>query len=228
MNEQPKRQIGICIHGTENVPTQVYFNHIEVIAGWNKAYPLGLFGLSRIKVAKARNMLTKLADEANCSHVLFLDTDHMIDSSMLPKLMENADAGMVSGLVCKRGYPYICVGFCRHPDGSGRLHQIVLEPNTGVHKVDGCAFGCTLINMDCLRKLPKPWFYDTVDRRSDLNLCDAMRKADFEVLLDTRVEVGHLGDVPIIWPGISESLRKHELEETHRVMKEQDNAESRD
>ena len=213
-------KIAIGIHGTENVTTQVYFNHIGAISSWAKSFDLTLIGIAKMKVAAARNSIVRRAFEQGCTHWLSLDTDHCVRDDLLPLLVENASAAMVSGLVCKRGFPFDIVAF-KIPSVLDTPLPIVLEPDTGVHVVDGCAMGCTLINLEKLRELPKPYFYDTPAKRSDLNLCYAFREKDESVLVDTRAWVGHETLPQVIWPKNLDKLRALYIAASDEIGKEE-------
>jgi len=197
-------RIAIGTHLSEAVLPQVYFNHIGVIARWAKQYDLVMTGTHRTKVAAARNRIIDAALAERCDHVLFIDSDHLLPDNMLDCLTENAAAAMVSGLVCKRLFPYDTVAFKLLPDG--QLQQIVVNARGKVIEVDGCAMGCTLINLDLIKQLERPYFRDRFFR-SDLGLCLAFRRKGMKVLLDTRVEIGHLSDPLIITPGNAERVR---------------------
>lgn len=203
-------KIALGVHLHDIVTSHVYFNHIGAISQWAKRYDLMLMGTERTKVASARNHIADEAVKSNCSHILWLDGDHLVADDMLDLLVENADAAEVSGLVCKRFFPFDTVAFKCLPDGS--LNQIVLTDRGKVVEVDACAMGCTLMNVGCLKELKKPWFYDD-HFRSDLNVCMNFRKAGFRILVDTRVEIGHLGDPPVIRPSTAEALRARCLTE---------------
>ena len=43
-------------------------------------------------------------------------------------------------------------------------------------------------------------------------MCIRLRNAGKQVLLDTRLPVGHIGDAPIIWPDTADDLRRKVIE----------------
>ena len=203
-------KIALGIHLAEAVLPQVYLNHIGAIARWARSYDLTLIGTYRAKVAAARNSIVDRAIKDGYSHIFFLDSDHIISDDLLDLLVESADAAMVSGLICKRIFPFDCVGF-KCIEG-GDLTQIVIHERDIVKPVDACAMGCTLVNLEEIKKLKKPYFFDA-RFRSDINLCLSFRAIDCKVLLDTRAEVGHLGEPVVVRPSMAERLRIRCLEE---------------
>lgn len=197
-------KVGIGLHLDNSVLPKVYLNHISTISIWAKKYDLTILGIYRTKVATSRNKIMESAIEEGLSHVLFIDSDHMVPEELLRLLLENADAAMVSGLVCKRGYPFETVAFVF--DDKRRLRGVQVFARNKVIEVDGCAMGCTLINVEQIKLLKKPYFYDN-ERRSDLNLCVDFRNIGKKVLVDTRALVGHLGEAPTVFPDTAEELR---------------------
>ncbi len=201
--------LGITVGGS--VSGEIYLNHIGTIASWAKKFDLTLLGTCRTIIDSARNKIVKAAIEEKLTHVLFIDADHIIPESMLPLLLRNSDAAMVSGLVCKRGYPYETVAFMF--DSNHKLCQAQVSARDKVLEVDGCAFGCTLINLSQLQLLDEPYFFNREKGfRSDLNLCMRFKDIGKRILLDTRIHIGHLGDTPQIFPHNAEEFRVKHLD----------------
>ncbi len=205
-------RIGLAIHGCTHVPTKVYFNHLHRCMGWMKwavaeGHEIAVAFEDHTVVAMARNKIVKTLAGLECDYCLFLDTDHIVDGDMLQRLFAHFPGpGMVSGHVVKRIFPFDTVAFKFDPDGLG-LVGVHLNAYTGFYEVDGCAFGCTLIDMKKLLALPDPLFEDTSEGRSDLNLCKKFRAAGETLLVDTDVQIGHYPDPTIVTPKIAESLR---------------------
>lgn len=205
-------KIALGIHVGEALLPPIYFNHLSVIASWAKKYDLLLLGTWRQKVANARNTIVDQAMKNACSHVFFMDSDHLFSDDLLDLLVENADAAMISGLICKRYYPYETVAFMNTSDGV--IQQCIVDARDKIIEVDACAMGCTLINLDILsalfneKKIKKPFFYDD-HFRSDMNFCTSLRKCGQKVLIDTRTAIGHLGDPPVITPKNAQAHREN-------------------
>ena len=198
-------RIAIGVHTTDNVDATVYFNHVMMVSKWAKEHDLAFIGLRRVKIEQACNLTVQTAWALGCTHVLFVDDDHILREDMLPLLLENADAAVVSGLICQRLFPYTVVAFRR--DGDGKLQQLYLDAGQGVREVDGCAFGCTLVNLEKLKTLPMPWFETVQGARFDVNFFNKVRAAGERILVDTRVSVGHISDPEVVWPENATELR---------------------
>ena len=204
-------KIAIGSHVGEAIAPLIYFNHISALTHWAKKYDLLMLGTWRQKVANARNTIMEQAIKNECTHVFFLDSDHLLADNLLDLLVDNADAAMISGLICKRYFPFETVAYRCTNDGE--IQQCIISARNKVIEVDACAMGCTLINLDIVKrlmiegKLKKSPFYDA-HFRSDLNFCSDLRKANEKVLLDTRTSVGHLGDPPVITPENAQEQRE--------------------
>jgi len=201
-------RIAIGVHSTDTVNSTVYFNHIMMFSKWAKEFELAFVGLRRVKVERACNMTVDTARKLDCTHVLFIDDDHILMPNMLPLLAENADAAVVSGLICKRLFPYETVAFQTINDN---FTLVQLKPNTGVREVEGGAFGCTLINLSRLTKLKDPLFVTNGEQRYDVNFFRNVHAAGERIVVDTRVSVGHIGDPPVVWPENATRLRTERI-----------------
>lgn len=213
-----KKRIALCVHVFEDVHFDVYFNHLWCIAAWAQKYDLVMVGKSGLGAATARNLMIERCFENDCSHVLFLDGDHFIPAETLDFLMETGHEAMVSGLVCKKGEGFTQVCWDIKDEGDNRQFlQLELPLDGKVYEVGICAFGCTLINVEKLKKLKKPYFRDTCEKvadgsitnvRSDVNLCLMFGDIGERCWVDTRVLVGHRGVTSIIYPQSAQLFEK--------------------
>lgn len=210
-------KIALGLHVAEAILPEVYFNHLHTMSKMARKHDLVLCGTSRIKVAPARNRIADQAIKEGCSHILFIDSDHILPDDMLDLLIESADAAMVSGLICKRQFPFEAVAFKFLPDGD--FDEILIKERGKIIEVDGCAMGCTLVNLEHMQTLEKPYFYDA-RMRSDLNIAVNFRARGFKILIDARVSIGHLGDAPIITPENADGLRAQCVQDLLRISDE--------
>ncbi len=209
-----KPRIAICSHVFNFVSFDVYFNHIWCIAKWTSDFDLVFIGKSGLNSAQSRNGIIERCFEQKVTHAFFIDGDHYFPSDALKLLYELKDEAIVSGLVCKRGEEFQQVGWLVNSEGS--YHALELPLDGKLYEVAICAFGCTLINMDKLKKLKKPYFRDTCEpdvesklrnMRSDVNLCNAFRDIGEKVWIDTRVLIGHEGIPCTIYPQNSKTFK---------------------
>jgi len=203
--EKAKYIIGVGLPIAEIVHPKVYYNHLAAVAEWKSRFQLHIIGIEGMKITRARNEIAAVAISRGCTHLLFIDSDHILPPRMLSMLMENQDAAMVSGLIHKRLYPYEQVAFV--DNGKGKLEMALLKDNT-VMEVDACAMGCTLINLKQLQMLGRPYFSDGYFRH-DINLClKFKRELGGRILVDSRIHIGHVGGEEIVYPENVEFLRK--------------------
>jgi len=217
--EKKKYRIALCVHAFNTVDFSIYYNHMFCLGKWVAAgYDLVFIGKKGLDAAVARNQMVEMAKEKECTHMFFMDADHVFPQEALPLLMENADSAMVSALVCKKGEGYAQVAWLVKGEGLGRKYLATDLPLDGqIYEVGCCAFGCTLINMEKLLKLDTPYFRDTCEGmpgerdpaniRSDINICNAFReKLKEHIFVDTRILIGHKGCDEIVYPQNAEIM----------------------
>ena len=211
-----KGRVAFCTHVFNSVPFEIYFNHMHCAAEWARTYDLVFMGRKGLSAATARNQLSEMAIENNCSHLLIVDGDHLIPKQLLDHLWDTRDEAMVSGVICKRGNSYEQVCYQRNEEGL--YTQVDLPLDGRCYQVAVCAFGATLINLEKLQKLKKPFFRDTFESaaknsepynfRSDVNLCKAFYEIGEKCFIDTRVLVGHYGCDNIVYPQNAQQYSK--------------------
>jgi len=218
MPEKKKYRIALCTHGFNFIDFSVHYNHMLCMMKWTQeGYDLALAGRKGLDSARARNEIADKVIEAECTHMLFMDADHYFPSNALPLLMESAEQAIVSGLVCKKGEGFPQVVWMVQGSGAGRKYVPWRLPLDGTTvEVGACAFGCTLVNVEKLMKLDKPYFRDVCEGaegiepnnvRSDIVICNRFREELKErVFVDTRVLVGHEGYATIVYPQNAELM----------------------
>lgn len=208
-----KRPIALAMHVFNHIDFDIYFNHMYCMREWSQKYDLIVMGKKGLDAATAREAMMNRAIENNCSHIIFLDGDHLVPKDMIDILWQSKGDAMVSGLVCKKGEDMQQVGWGTTTDG--RYIDLDLPLTGQTYEVGVCAFGCTMINVDKAKKLVKPIFRDTctldangnlTNIRSDVNICNAFREAGERVMIDTRILVGHHGISIPVYPQNAENL----------------------
>lgn len=204
-----KPEICVATHAHWNIDFDIHYNHMKCLIEWTKeGHHITLLGYKALWAADARELIFDRAIEIGCSHVLVLDADHVFHPSAMSLLLESKDEAMVSGLVCRRFHPFGQVAWAKN-DKEKRYISIEVPLDGVINEVGACAFGCTLVNLEKLKLLEKPWFRDTCEiqadgkrrnMRSDINLCDAFRAAGERVWIDSRVLVGHMGSNVVVYP----------------------------
>jgi hypothetical protein len=214
-------RIGVIIHSYDSVPFDTYFNHLYCATHWGRRFDLVWVGKSGLDAALARQALVERAIGERCSHALFLDEDHLLPKETLECLWESRECAIVSGLVCKKGegFPQIAWEVHGAKRDEERYYMVTLPLDGSVYETTIPAFGCTLVNLEKLQKLEKPWFRDTceagadgvpINVRSDINLGLAFRRIGEKCRIDTRVLVGHMLTQyhSVVWPQSAEQMKQ--------------------
>jgi hypothetical protein len=200
---EKQRHIGIGIHSCDDFRDATVYSMIPMLM---KALVVphttwSFVGGSRDKVASARNFIVEKLLNSGCTHWLSLDTDHVYPLDLVARLvaMDADDVGLCSGLIRKRGQPFPFVTF---KAVNGVLNLCEVTPDSGVVELDGCAMGCTLVNIEAVMKsgVEWPWFVDSAAGRSDVNFYKNVRAKGLRILVDTGLHVGHIGEPQVIWP----------------------------
>lgn len=147
--------------------------------------------------AKARNVIADEAMDYNFDYVLMVDSDMIIPSDALVKMLRDPVD------LCLGCYPRkntadgtFELSKLSNKDYVDMFHYDELANLTGKIDVKGGGFGCALIRVECMRALPRPLFryveYDNGDLLSEDNyFCGHMHDAGFRVQADADVMCGH-------------------------------------
>ena len=153
-----------------------------------------------------RNYAVRQASEADCTHVLFLDSDMVFPADALMRLLQ-ADKSIVGTLYARRVHPYATLGYL-----------LDKESTDDVREAGEMGLGCILIKLSVFDSLKAPYFRcpavestmlisdelrgfdltgihagDTID--DSIWFSKAARRAGFQLWVDVplTLEVGHTG-----------------------------------
>jgi hypothetical protein len=151
-----------------------------------------------------REVLGKRAIDEGFTHLCFIDDDMVFDPSVVPMLLEHIHAGKdavcVNYLVKQAEKLFVS----KRLDGS---EAVTTQESTGLEEIAGSGFGVSIMNVDILRKMPRPWFMPTwnpeTERPSteDLPFWRRAREMGFKLWLDhdASKRVAHLGRKQWFW-----------------------------
>jgi len=157
----------------------------------------------RMHVHVARDEMAKTALVANCDFLFMIDDDMIAPTDLFEKLYAS-QKDIVAPLAFTRNFPHKPVMYsCR--SGWDPVAQCETFTNFAVMKYpkdklvecDAVGFGAVLINVDCFRKMPQPWFMNPNKTGEDINFCYEAKKHGFRTWMDTRIKLGHVSH-PII------------------------------
>lgn len=219
-------RIGIGFLSYGFIHPAIYINHMRVVSKWSKKFSLALIHVDGVKCAQARNICVDQAMKNVCTHLLFIDNDHIVPDDALESLV-SVNTTVVSALICKRKPPFPQVGYIF---AGGGYRAVEIDPREKtIVDVDICAMGCTLIDMKIFDELDRPFFLDvegmlgdgfsTFNKRHDVNFFERVRTLGGKVKIDARTQWGHVGDNYVPFP-IRHIPQRHLDEDTEKEKKE--------
>tara|TARA_R110000868_G_scaffold293213_1_gene553724 strand:+ start:1812 stop:2966 length:1155 start_codon:yes stop_codon:yes gene_type:complete len=136
--------------------------------------------------------------------ILSLDSDSLFTSEQLSQLMDilasNPHIDALAALQCRRGSPYPLL------TTGDKIQDQQIEVSNAPIKVTTAHFGLTLIRVDALSQVPKPWFYgkpddsgDWGDERldDDIWFWHQWRLAGKNIYVAPSVSIGHLEETVV-------------------------------
>ncbi len=193
--------IGIpCFSGVAPEVLEDYMRFAFHLGRRNREYDFLLAIKAKSEQFRARNAIVEAAFQVGCTHLFFLDDDHIIDwkgrqganqdYDIVRKLLKH-EKPIVGALYYQRGGSCRPVLMKRGKDG-GYYFLRDDEITGGLQRVDVQGGGCMLIDMKVFEEVPSPWFEPELQLGTDIQICEKARKAGFEVWCDTSIVVGHL------------------------------------
>ena len=199
-------KIGWMIHTYGPLEPKVYFNHMTCMLKCASKYNMAFLGIDKHRTADSRNILVQAAKSMKCTHLLSIDSDHIVPTDILECLSKNNDAMIVSGLITKRKPPFDQVGFVKDGDWYCPINVV---PDGRSYLVHMPAMGCTLFDMKVFDMVSEPYFVDQVgvkkngeayNRRSDSIFFEKCYKAGITMIVDSRMLIGHLMEPEAVYP----------------------------
>lgn len=148
----------------------------------------------------ARNELAMKAIQFEADYILWLDSDMVFEPDTLKKLMktmEEESADIVSGLYFRRSIPYKPVFYDRFEivDDKPEKTEMDVIPDKPF-EVGGVGFGCVLMKTSvCFDVMDKfgTLFAPIMNVGEDIAFCWRARQCGYKIILDPRIECGHVG-----------------------------------
>ena len=197
-------KLGICLPMYGAIAPNFFvnfLNRLHELYTNDRNYSVKIYMKTCTVIDRARNELVQDAIKDNCDYLLFLDSDILMPSGAIDKLIDmNED--IVSGLYFAKGKPYLPVA--RLIKDGKHLYLEDFDYNT-VIDVAGVGMGMCLIKTSVFSKLKYPYFkFDWVDDKGvgpyqvaeDLYFCDRAREAGYKIKLNTGILLEHEG-IPV-------------------------------
>lgn len=181
------------------------------------------FFVGEIFVPFAREQLAQACLNYNCDFLAMIDDDMLCPFDMVPRMIAD-DKDIVTALAFTRNpnhNPVCCLtreGFDPGTKKPYMFKDIIMSyPRDTLFQCDAAGFGAVLIKRKVIETMPKPWFMNTSPTGEDILFCHEARKLGFEVWMDSRIKLGHIGDSVVITEEYADSWNK--LSEAERERK---------
>lgn len=188
-NTMTKLAIGMTTAGL--IKSQCAFSLANFLAK-NKTLDCNILFKEGPNLPLNREVIAELAQQMNCTHLLFIDSDMVFPVDAIPRLLEH-DKDVIGVHYNMRMLPLRSTVKTR----KGETVQDTLST------CDGVATGFMLIKMEVFKKLAKPWFHVGVDESDptgktleghDYRFCRLAREAGYSVWYDPTIVIKHIGD----------------------------------
>lgn len=182
----------IAIPSTGYIPAQTVSSLLELNTPPHTKHTILIGAL----IYEARERLAESALAEGYTHILWLDSDITFPQDTLYKLLK-CDADIACGLVYRRVAPYTPLIFRKQDNGLYR--EILNYLQNRIIDIDACGFGCVLTKVDAISKM-----YECYDKLfapdnlgEDLQFCERAKDMGLNIVCDTSVKCGHLGQILI-------------------------------
>ena len=185
---QPKVSVGISSYVTVDVRFMAQLGILQA-QPW---YHGTIIDTSK-PIDHSRNQIVEkfLIDQPLSTHLLFLDSDCLLPPNTVERML-SLNVPVVSGVVVQKMPPFYPLMNVRIAPDTYRF--AIRWPEGQAIAVDAVGMGCFLCRRDVYQKYGPPWFSFGGKQSEDYFACERMQAAGYQILVDTTVEVGHIGD----------------------------------
>lgn len=199
--EKRRLHISICVPIYCSITTQFFIQFMRFFMEESKQFLLTLSLHEQQPISVSREFLVNKALEKNPDYIFFLDSDNIMPSGGLKRLietMENNKADLVTAMYFHKDRPHYPVIRTYRSDGFYKIEN----PDIGqIFEISGCGLGACLIRPDIFKKLDKPWFKFSHEKwgESDITLSEdlyfsrQLMQKGLKMLCDATVISAHIG-----------------------------------
>jgi hypothetical protein len=202
-------KMGIALPLTSKITNSLFWDHFTMMtkpSQWAYLKPALEVGDYAQNIAIVRNALVEQAINADCTHILMMDTDQTPERDSILKLARHK-LPIVHAKVHRRYPPFDPIFF------RGELHKYNLIPDEewskgGLMEVDATGAGMVLYDVNVFFDVEYPW-YEVImggkdkDGKSrsavgeDIFFCHKLKQAGYKIYVDCDIKIGHLSTVAI-------------------------------
>ncbi len=207
------------------IPTVGHVHHkfIKTLLTLEKPEGITIETFPRTLPHVARNSLIGMAIENGFDYLLFLDDDMIFDqANLLMKFIayldEHPDVDVIAPFAYMRNPPYYPCVFMEDPSNPP-YYTLYTEQDKGKVEVDAITCAVTLVRVDLLRRMKKPWFeFHTIGNEmvgEDVYFCHKAKKEHgAKIICDSDQQVWHIGDNLLV------GRPTYEAHHSHKVVRE--------
>jgi len=203
-----------------------YLGHQEEQGWWEKRDPHYSFTLNvtgDILVQYAREQFAKSVVDLDADYLLMIDDDMLAPPDLFYRLAAN-DKDICAALAFTRNPDHrpviydVIEGFDPMTKKDYRIQKFAMNyPKDTLVECDAVGFGAVLIKRKVIDAIATPRFMGLEGCGEDITFCWKAKKAGFEVWMDTRIKLGHLGAPTIITEDYAEVWWKLNSEERQKL-----------
>ena len=187
------------------IPTIGHMHHkfFKTVLTLAKPEGITIETLPRTLPHVARNSLAEMAVENGFDYMFYLDDDMLFNdihllTNFISHLDQHPEVDVIGPVAYMRNPPFYPCVFMEDPSNDP-YYTLFTERDKGKVEVDMVTCACTLVRVDLLRKMKKPWFeFKTIGSEmigEDVYFCrKAKREHGATIICDTDQDVWHIGD----------------------------------
>jgi len=149
------------------------------------------------QIDQIRNLIAQWAEKYD--YLFSVDSDIVLPEDTLIKLMAH-NVDMVSGVYIQRKPNQEILEIYRY-NSHGGMSNISMQDISpaGLHKIDGCGFGCVLVKSEVIRKISYPQFvyHSALNHQhtisEDIHFCREAAKHGASIYVDSTIICDHIG-----------------------------------
>ena len=185
----------IAVPALDMMPTQTAYCMLTM----KRDCPSRFSFVVRASCHDARNLLAREAVDSDADRVLWIDSDMVFDDDLMIRLGDDLDAGwdMVAGIYFRRELPTSPLVYSDIKGAAGKAQVWENYPRDCVFKCAGYGFGAVMMKTELLKKLGDYAFTPMNHLSEDLSFCARALDAGALIGCDSRVKVGHVGQIVI-------------------------------
>ena len=182
----------IAVPALDMMPTQTAYCMLTM----KRDCPSRFSFIVRASCHDARNILAREAIESEAVRGLWIDSDMVFDDDIFIRLGADLDEGwdMVGGIFFRREIPTSPLVYKQIGEKT-----VVWDnyPRDYLFECAGYGFGAVMMTTELLRRVGDYAFTPFNHMSEDLSFCARAREAGARIGCDTRIKVGHVGQIVI-------------------------------